>query len=150
MHTTYYHTSCNEITTIENDTLFKDVFFFTHELTEEELELDSLLESNFIYSMEMNESEYINRKLLGYELNIVESSVTLEVAKKFGSSLEQAVSLLDGSEKLKEVNDDWYLQGAAARVAKELGYKGCILEDESIAIPMFGREDELTDVTDFI
>ena len=134
-----FHTSPKEITKIDRFGNFDDCLFF----------------STSIY--EMSACETITYSINAENMSFVDSGdltdveIVAEIAERFEIDLDDAESLLDGSDSVwnhafADAENDWYIQAKRGECAKKMGFDGCKDYDEQGAvyiIPMFNRESIL-------
>ena len=137
-----YHTSPTKIEKINKFGLFDDCLFFSSNIY-------STGDVNFIYSIEVQESDIVNVSQL-YSENIIN-----HIVNNLECSEEEAEKLLIGEIETHDIMDyeeagesGWFIQAQQGACAKEMGFKACELIDEQgtvYIIPMFSRENELTE-----
>ena len=134
-----FHTSPKEITKINRFGAFDDCLFFSVEP----------------YSMSVG--EVITYSINAENMNFVEAcklhddEIVAEIADRFEIDLDDAESLLDGSDSVwnhsfGDADADWFIQARRGERAKKMGFDGCLDRDEQggvYIIPMFGRESIL-------
>jgi hypothetical protein len=134
-----FHTSPVVISKIDRFGKFDDCLFF----------------SNDVY--EMSACETITYSIDATEMNFISSSdlhdeeVIAEIAERFEIDLDDAESLLDGSDSVwnysfGDSDADWFIQARRGECAKKMGFDGCEDSDEQgtvYIIPMFNRESIL-------
>lgn len=134
-----FHTSPSEIETINKFGQFDDCLFF----------------STNVY--EMSAGETITYSIDAENMRFVEAAdlhddeVIAEIAERFEIDLDDAESLLDGSDSVwnhgfGDADADWWIQARRGECAKKMGFDGCKDHDEQgsvYIIPMFGRESIL-------
>ena len=115
-----------------------------------------LLSSN-VY--EMSAGKTITYAVNADDMRFVEAcdlhndEVISEIAERFDIDLDEAESLLDGSDSVwnhgfGDADADWFIQARRGECAKKMGFDGCKDHDEQgtvYIIPMFGRESILVE-----
>lgn len=136
-----FHTSPNKIEKVSKFGTFDDCLFFSvnpYSMSVGEVITYSIDAANmdFISASQLNDDEIIS-----------------EIAERFEIDLDDAESLLDGSDNVwnhdfADAENDWYIQAKRGECAKKMGFDGCLDEDEQgsvYIIPMFGRESILVE-----
>lgn len=136
-----YHTSSEQITEINEDGLFNDCLFFSHDVY-------SLGSYTHVYAIDIEEEEIINVSQLH------DTDIIAHIASVLECDTETAESILDGS--IPSVCDidadpelDWFIQAQQGECANVMGYKACRSTDEQgtvFIVAMFGREKELIEI----
>lgn len=136
-----FHTSPNKIEKVSKFGSFDDCLFF----------------SPNVY--EMSACEIITYSINADDMRFVEAcdlhddEVIAEIAERFDIDLDDAESLLDGSDSVwnhdfADAENDWFIQARRGECAKKMGFDGCKDHDEQGAVyivPMFGRESILVE-----
>ena len=140
-----FHTSPKKISRIEKTELFDDVLFFS----------DSLYymntESRFVYSLEIEESELLDVSSVFYDDNSDKiDDIIADLAEYADVDFETAQDLLDETQSIVDYTNDcedlWYIQKLQAQIAKKMGYKGAIAEDEQGTVYIIPCSDKFGDL----
>lgn len=134
-----FHTSPKEITKIDRFGTFDDCLFFS--ATPYSMSVGEVI----TYSINADDMHFIDAS------DLHDSEVIAEIAERFEIDLDDAESLLDGSDSVwnhyfADAENDWFIQAKRGECAKKMGYDGCKDEDEQgtvYIIPMLGRESIL-------
>lgn len=134
-----FHTSPKEITKINRFGQFDDCLFFSSNVYEM-----SACET-ITYSIDASNMRFIDAS------DLHDDEIIAEIAERFDIDLDDAESLLDGSDSVwnhdfADADADWFIQARRGECAKKMGFDGCEDQDEQGAvyiIPMFGRESIL-------
>ena len=136
-----FHTSPKEITKIDRFGNFDDCLFFS--VNPYSMSVGEVI----TYSIDAENMEFISASQLN------DDEIISEIAERFEIDLNDAESLLDGSDSVwnhdfADAENDWYIQAKRGECAKKMGFDGCLDEDEQgsvYIIPMFGRESILVE-----
>ena len=134
-----FHTSPKEITKIDRFGNFDDCLFFS--VNPYSMSVGEVI----TYSIDAENMEFISASQLN------DDEIISEIAERFEIDLNDAESLLDGSDSVwnhdfADAENDWYIQAKRGECAKKMGFDGCLDQDEQggvYIIPMFGRESIL-------
>ncbi|MCG9080357.1 hypothetical protein [Laribacter hongkongensis] len=142
-----FHTSPNEITSINNGGMFGSFLCFSvnvYKMSAEDV---------FTYKLEIDESDLIHAGGLFYHENAGSlAGIVAEVVALYDVDEDTAEDLISERVSGWDVVDgwdgdsDWNMQRRTAHAAKLLGYRGCIMTDEQgslYMIDMLGHESEL-------
>ena len=131
-----FHTSPNKIEKVSKFGNFDDCLFFSTNVYE------MSAGETITYSINADDMRFIDAS------DLHDSEVIAEIAERFEIDLDDAESLLDGSDSVwnhefADAENDWYIQAKRGECAKKMGFDGCLDEDEQggvYIIPMLGRE----------
>ena len=131
-----FHTSPNEITSINKNGIAQDCLFFSDDVYQ------MSAASTFIYEADF---DCIAASQLHDEV------IISEIAAYFDVDEDDAEALLDGSANEWDLEScdggaSWWLQGKRGECAVKMGHDGCEDEDEQgtvYIVPMTGKEKEL-------
>ncbi len=134
-----FHTSPNKIEKVSKFGNFDDCLFFSTNVYEM-----SACET-ITYSIDAEGMRFIEA------CDLHDDQVISEIAERFEIDLDDAESLLDGSDSVwnhdfGDADADWFIQARRGECAKKMGFDGCEDHDEQgtvFIIPMFGRESIL-------
>lgn len=134
-----YHTSPNEITTINRFGLFDDCLFFSNDVYQ--MSACDVI----VYSIDASEMSFAHVSDL-YDAHIID-----DIAENFGIDSVLAEALLDDRSSVWDYafasgEAVWYIQAKRGECAKAMGFDGCEDRDEQgtvYIIPMLGRENIL-------
>ena len=134
-----FHTSPKEITKIDRFGTFDDCLFFSAQ------PYSMSVGEVITYSIDAENMDFIEAS------DLTDAEIVAEIAERFEIDLDDAESLLDGSDSVwnydfADAENDWYIQAKRGECAKKMGFDGCLDEDEQggvYIIPMLGREEIL-------
>lgn len=136
-----FHTSPNKIEKVSKFGNFDDCLFFSTNVYE------MSAGETITYSINADEMRFINAS------DLHDSEVIAEIAERFEIDLDDAESLLDGSDSVwnhdfADAENDWFIQAKRGECAKGMGFDGCKDHDEQgvvYIIPMLNRESILVE-----
>ena len=134
-----FHTSPNKIEKVSKFGNFDDCLFFSTNVYE------MSAGETITFSINADDMRFIDAS------DLYDSEVIAEIAERFEIDLDDAESLLDGSDSVwnhdfADAENDWFIQAKRGECAKRMGFDGCKDHDEQgvvYIIPMFGRESIL-------
>lgn len=136
-----FHTSPNKIEKVSKFGNFDDCLFFSTNVYE------MSAGETITYSINADDMRFINAS------DLHDSEVIAEIAERFEIDLDDAESLLDGSDSVwnhdfADAENDWFIQAKRGECAKRMGFDGCKDHDEQgvvYIIPMLNRESILVE-----
>ncbi|MCU4483647.1 hypothetical protein [Acinetobacter ursingii] len=134
-----FHTSPNKIEKVSKFGKFDDCLFFSTNVYE------MSAGETITYSINADDMHFIDAS------DLHDSEVIAEIAERFEIDLDDAESLLDGSDSVwnhyfADAENDWFIQAKRGECAKRMGFDGCKDHDEQgvvYIIPMLNRESIL-------
>ena len=134
-----FHTSPNKIEKVSKFGNFDDCLFFSTNVYE------MSAGETITFSINADDMRFIDAS------DLYDSEVIAEIAERFEIDLDDAESLLDGSDSVwnhdfADAENDWFIQAKRGECAKRMGFDGCKDHDEQGAvyiIPMLNRESIL-------
>ncbi|ENU35042.1 hypothetical protein [Acinetobacter parvus] len=136
-----FHTSPNKIEKVSKFGNFDDCLFFSTNVYE------MSAGETITYSINADDMRFIDAS------DLHDSEVIAEIAERFEIDLDDAESLLDGSDSVwnhdfADAENDWFIQAKRGECAKRMGFDGCKDHDEQgvvYIIPMLNRESILVE-----
>ena len=136
-----FHTSPNKIEKVSKFGNFDDCLFFSTNVYE------MSAGETITYSINADDMRFIDAS------DLHDSEVIAEIAERFEIDLDDAESLLDGSDSVwnhdfADAENDWFIQAKRGECAKRMGFDGCKDHDEQgvvCIIPMLNRESILVE-----
>ena len=136
-----FHTSPNKIEKVSKFGNFDDCLFFSTNVYE------MSAGETITYSIDADDMRFIDAS------DLHDSEVIAEIAERFEIDLDDAESLLDGSDSVwnhdfADAENDWFIQAKRGECAKRMGFDGCKDHDEQgvvYIIPMLNRESILVE-----
>ena len=136
-----FHTSPNKIEKVSKFGNFDDCLFFSTNVYE------MSAGETITFSINADDMRFIDAS------DLYDSEVIAEIAERFEIDLDDAESLLDGSDSVwnhdfADAENDWFIQAKRGECAKRMGFDGCKDHDEQgvvYIIPMLNRESILVE-----
>ena len=136
-----FHTSPNKIEKVSKFGNFDDCLFFSTNVYE------MSAGETITFSINADDMRFIDAS------DLHDSEVIAEIAERFEIDLDDAESLLDGSDSVwnhdfADAENDWFIQAKRGECAKRMGFDGCKDHDEQgvvYIIPMLNRESILVE-----
>ena len=136
-----FQTSPNKIEKVSKFGNFDDCLFFSTNVYE------MSAGETITYSINADDMRFIDAS------DLHDSEVIAEIAERFEIDLDDAESLLDGSDSVwnhdfADAENDWFIQAKRGECAKRMGFDGCKDHDEQgvvYIIPMLNRESILVE-----
>ena len=136
-----FHTSPKKIEKVSKFGNFDDCLFFSTNVYE------MSAGETITYSINADDMRFIDAS------DLHDSEVIAEIAERFEIDLDDAESLLDGSDSVwnhdfADAENDWFIQAKRGECAKRMGFDGCKDHDEQgvvYIIPMLNRESILVE-----